>query len=163
MSPVLETPKGELILDSAIVAQYAIDANPTGGIQLIPSDPVEAAKMRMKMEAFNKTLGNMLPMILSKGLDVEKITTYKEKALPIYEKMCADANDKWLMGTDEITALDIHCGSILELAYLFERGVYADVDEHVKLRQNAPHFCAFMERFRNHPMLKSVRQNRAAS
>ena len=163
MSPVLETPKGDLILDSAIVAQYALESNPTGGIQLIPSDPVEAAKMRMKMEAFNKTLSNMFPMILSRGQDVEKIMAYKNNALPIYEKMCTEANGKFLLGTDDITALDIHVASILELAYLFQGGVYADVDEHVKVNENAPNFCAYMDKFRNHPVMKGYRQNRAAN
>ena len=113
--------------------------------------------MRMKMEAFNKTLGNFFPMILSRGQDVEKIMTFKNQVLPVLDKMATEANGKFLFGTDELTALDIHCASLMELAYLFEKGVYADVEQHVQLKTTAPNFCAFMEKFRNHPAMKPYR------
>ena len=48
--PVLETPQGELIPESGIISQFAMETNPTGGIQLVPSDPMVAAHMRVRME-----------------------------------------------------------------------------------------------------------------
>jgi len=44
--PVLETPEGDLIPESDIVVQYALDST-KGGIELVPEDLVEAAKMRV--------------------------------------------------------------------------------------------------------------------
>ena len=32
MIPIMETPQGDMIPESGIVAQYAIEANPEGGI-----------------------------------------------------------------------------------------------------------------------------------
>jgi len=68
--------------------------------------------------------------------------------------MAAESNGKFLMGTDDLTALDIHCAPIWEITYLWDRGCYADVDEHLKIRETAPNWCAYMERFRNHPAIK---------
>ena len=85
----------------------------------------------MKMELFNKTLGNLFPMILSRGQDAAKCLQFKNDCLPEWEKWCTEANGKYLFGTDDLTALDIHCASLWELAYLFQGGVYADVDEHI--------------------------------
>lgn len=48
--PVLETPQGDLIKESAIVAQIAIETAGDKGVALIPKDPIQAAKMRVEME-----------------------------------------------------------------------------------------------------------------
>mmetsp|Transcript_40756 Transcript_40756/g.53467 ORF Transcript_40756/g.53467 Transcript_40756/m.53467 type:complete len:112 (+) Transcript_40756:390-725(+) len=110
--------------------------------------------MRVRMEKFGKTLPGLFPMVLSRGQDVEKLQKYKEETLPIYEQMCTEANGKFLLGTDEPTLLDIHCAPFWEIVYLWDRGVYADVDEVLKIRENAPNWCAYMERFCNHPLIK---------
>ena len=65
--PFLETPQGDLIPESAVLAQFAIESNPNGGVALIPSDPFEAAKMRVKIEQFNKLLPNLFGVLLSRG------------------------------------------------------------------------------------------------
>lgn len=105
----------------------------------------------------------MFGVVLSRGEDVEKINKYKEETLPIFEAMCTEANGKFLLGTDELTLLDIHCAPMWEIVYLFEDGVYSNVDEHLKIRQNAPNWCAYMERFRNHPAIAPYRFNKKAS
>ena len=140
-----------------------MEQNPAGGINLIPSDPLEAAKMRVRMEGFMKTVSGLFPMILSRGQDVEKLQKYKEETLPIYEKMCTEANGKYLLGTDEPTLLDIHCAPFWEIVYLWDRGVYSDVEEVLKIRENAPNWCAYMDKFRNHPLIKPHRFNAKAS
>ena len=65
--PILETPHGHLIPESGIIQQWAMEHNPSGGLQLIPSDPLEAAKMRVRMDAFGKTLKGLFPSVLSRG------------------------------------------------------------------------------------------------
>jgi len=77
--------------------------------------------------------------------------------------MCTEANGKFLLGTDEPTLLDIHCAPFWEIIYLWDHGVYADVDEVLKIRENAPNWCAYMERFRNHPLIKPYRFDAKAS
>ncbi len=89
--------------------------------------------MRVKMEKFNKNLANMFGVILSRGEDVEKINKYKEETLPVFEQMCKDADGKFLFGTDDLTQLDIHCGPMWEIIYLFDKGVYANVGEILKI------------------------------
>ena len=66
-APLLETPQGDLIPESGICMQFAQDSNPNGGIQLFPSDPVQAAKLRLRMDKFGKLLPNMFGVILSRG------------------------------------------------------------------------------------------------
>ena len=156
-APMLEFPSGDMIPDSGIIVQYALEANRGNGIELIPSDPMEAAKMRMKMEKFNKAIGPMFGVILSRGQDEEKILKYKTETLPIFEAMCTEANGKFLFGTDDLTAMDIHCAPMWEIIFLFEKGVYADCDALLQIRQNAPNWCAYMQKFRAHPAIKPYR------
>ena len=109
------------------------------------------------MAKFGKLLPNMFAVILSRGQDVEKINKYKEETLPIFEQMCTLISGKFLFGTDELTMLDIHCASMWEIIYLFEKGAYADVDQILQIRTNAPNWCAYMDKFRNHPAIKPYR------
>ena len=87
---------------------------------------------------------------------------YKNDVLPLYEQWVTEANGKYLLGTDEITMLDIHCGSLMEGIYLWEKGPYLDVDAHLRIRENAPNWVAYMERFRNPPAIKPYRVIRQA-
>ena len=106
------------------------------------------------MGEFMGQIKNMFGVILSRGQDDEKIELYKSEELPAFEKMCADAGGKFLMGTDEITQLDIHVAPFWEIIYLMDKGVYADVGEKLKICESAPKWCAYMEKIRNHPVLK---------
>ena len=42
-TPVLETPAGDLIKESAIIAQVAVEMNHGVGCDVVPSDPIKAA------------------------------------------------------------------------------------------------------------------------
>ena len=59
MVPLMELPTGELIPESGVIAQFAIEKNAGKGIDLVPTDPVLAAQMRLKMEAVQKLLNSM--------------------------------------------------------------------------------------------------------
>ena len=110
--------------------------------------------MRVRMNDFMPKIKHMFGVILSRGEDDEKINLYKSETLPMFEQMCAEAGDKWLMGADEITQLDIHCGAMWDIIFLMDKGVYADVGDKLKIRENAPKWVAYMEKFRAHPILK---------
>lgn len=78
MVPVLEVPSGELIPESGIAAEYALQvAGPNQGLKLIPDDPVQAALMRAKMADFDK---KYLPLAggikMSRFADVEKTDAF---------------------------------------------------------------------------------------
>ena len=102
--PILELPDGTLIRESGIVAEYAIESTKGQGVELIPSDPVLAAKMRLKINDL-KT-GQIFGIYLSRGHDKEKLELYKSEALVQFETWATEAGDKWLMGTDELTFAD---------------------------------------------------------
>lgn len=154
-APILELTDGTTFSDSGIIQQYGNDLGKGQGIELYPSDPKVAAQMRVRMGEFMGLIKNMFGVILSRGEDDEKIELYKKEELPLFEKMCADAGDgKYLMGTDEITQLDVHVAPFWEIIYLFDKGVYSDVGEKLKICETAPKWCAYMERIRNHPVLK---------
>jgi glutathione S-transferase len=53
MVPVLETPSGQLIKESAIIAQLAVEIGKGKGIDLVSSDPFVAAKLRLEVERLN--------------------------------------------------------------------------------------------------------------
>jgi glutathione S-transferase len=55
--PILENPQGELIKESGIIAQFAIELGGDEGVALIPKDPFQAAKMRLEIERCSKIIG----------------------------------------------------------------------------------------------------------
>jgi len=106
---------------------------------------------------------NMWGAVANGGNDVEKINIYKEETLPVFDAMCAEANGKFLMGTDDLTLLDTHIGPMWEGLFMRTGPVFAHVDEILQIETNAPNWCAYMRKFRNHPAIKPHRMNRAAN
>ena len=70
--------------------------------------------------------------------------------------MCKEADGKWLMGTDEITQLDIMVAPFWEGPFLLTTACdsQAELAAKVSARENAPNWCNFMERWREHPAIK---------
>mmetsp|Transcript_23754 Transcript_23754/g.29542 ORF Transcript_23754/g.29542 Transcript_23754/m.29542 type:complete len:172 (+) Transcript_23754:274-789(+) len=157
MVPVLEAPTGELIPESGIQMQYALDAAPAGqGLELIPSDPLVAAQMRVKMVDFDKkVLRHLFGVGLSRFQDLQEVDGYVSVAIPYIEELCPEvSSDKWLMGTDEMTLFDIHCGAMWDFFYVLAQApAYSDVPALADLAQKSPKWWAYMQRFRAHPKL----------
>ena len=65
--PILETPQGDLIIESGIIAQFALESKPDSGINLVPSDPIQAAKMRVRMEQMTKIQSLQFGVQASRG------------------------------------------------------------------------------------------------
>ena len=82
---MLETPKGDLIAESAIVAQFAMDMGKGKGLMLWPSEgkendqdaATESAKHRLFMIAFDKFLPVFFPVLMTLFKDEEKINALK--------------------------------------------------------------------------------------
>ena len=100
--PVLETPKGDLIKESAVIAQVAIEMNPEGGVEVVPKDPIQAAKMRLEMEKYGVYLQPFFGSYLSRGLDAEK----NKALIPMlraFNELIERADGKFLFGTEQPT------------------------------------------------------------
>ena len=86
MVPILEFPTGDLIPESNIAAEYAMQVAGTDqGIKLIPDDPVQACHMRAKIVEFNSKLGKFWPLVMTRFGDMEKVDTYVNELVPWYE------------------------------------------------------------------------------
>jgi len=68
--PVLESPDGTMINESAVISNFASDyAKPTDGVKLLPSEgmngdlaaAIEAGKMRLAMQEFDKFMPTLFP------------------------------------------------------------------------------------------------------
>ena len=69
MVPILETPEGELILESGIIMTLAHEMGGEKGLELFPKDPIEAARIRLSMVKFDKFLGVIFPIYMTRGKD----------------------------------------------------------------------------------------------
>ena len=80
----MELPTGDLIPESDILMQYAMESAPAGqGIDLIPSDPIEAAEMRLRMANFGKNWFQYFgPVSMSRFQDFEAIEKFVQECLP---------------------------------------------------------------------------------
>ena len=69
--------------------------------------------MRVKIADFDK---NVLPhnfgIFLSRFVDMELVDAYLNEGIPYIEQLIEQAGEgKWLMGTDELTLLDVYAGA----------------------------------------------------
>lgn len=115
------------------------------------------------MENFNRISSAFWKIKTEEGLK-----DYVENTIPLMEKMCYDTSGKWLMGTDEITLLDIWVGAWFEFQYLADESTQADdfvmfphrIKYHkdkLQIGYNAPYWKAYVEKFREHPAIKPYR------
>ena len=162
--PILETPAGDLIIESAVVMAFAEEYAKDSGVKLIPADPVAAAKMRIEMTKFDPTMSTVWPMFGSRFADESKTQAFKETTLPKWDAMAANAGDGWLFGTPEPTMLDVHVGAFWDSLYttMTNDGVYRSLKESLDVTNTAPHWAAYVERFRAHPSLNRYRFRKLA-
>jgi glutathione S-transferase len=115
--------------------------------------------MRVAMAKFDPLMNAFWGVYMSRFVDVEKINICKENSLKPWEAMCKAAGDKWLLGTDEMTMLDVHCGAMWDSIYThaINEGVYKTFHDVLDAKNFAPHWCAYMERFRAHPAIHKYR------
>ena len=104
-------------------------------------------------------------MYLSRFKDLEASQAYLREAVPYCEALCAEAGeDKWLMGTEELTLLDLHCGAMWDSMFVYMKAeALNDCFEPLNLEGVAPKWCAYMERLRAHPKIAPVCMNLTAA
>ena len=155
MIPVLETPAGDLIRESGVIAQLAIELGGDQGIELVPKDPIVAAKMRLEIEAFRAKMSIFWPVIYpSVGTDNATIDKFGTELLPIWEAMAAKTSEgKWLFGTQEPTLLDVNVAPFLEILYLWQQSVMSNVTDRLELATKAPNLIRYVEMWQAHPLV----------
>ena len=148
MVPILETPAGDLIRESGVISQLAVELGKDQGVELVPKDPIAAAKMRLEIEAFRNKTSIFWPVIgPTIGQDPVAIDKFGAELLPIWEAMCAKYSDnKWLFGTSEPTLLDVYTAPFFEILFnwLSPDSVMSNVTDRLELSKNAPHLIKYV-------------------
>lgn len=159
MVPVLETPAGDLIIESGVIMAFAQEYAPEIGVNLIPKDPIAAAKMRVAMAKFDSTMSSVWDVFGTRYEDVDKIKACRENSLAKWEALAQVASDKWLQGTEEPTMLDVYCGAMWDSVYTraINESAHKTFHDAFQAKTVAPHWCAYMEKFRAHPAIHKYR------
>ena len=115
--------------------------------------------MRVKIAEFEKKfMPHAFGLFLSRFVDTEKQDNFMNEALPYIEQLVQSAGqDKWLLGTDELTLLDTMAGPIMDFVYVqIPASANSECAARLNIQQNAPNWCAYMERLRAHPKISTT-------
>ena len=94
--------------------------------------------------------------------DVEKIDAYVTDIVPWVEASLEQAGEgKYLMGTDDLTLLDVYAGAMWDFIYCFVHKAitFSDAGARANLAENSPKWVAYMEMIRAHPKIAPVCMN----
>jgi glutathione S-transferase len=108
--PTIKSPKGDLIYESEICAEYLNAMSRRAN--LVPGDPVLAARMRLACKRFNDVIGPCYGLLMNQDpkADQEKADTIKAKLAKFAEVIDKDA--KYCFG-NKLTLADVHVGPFL--------------------------------------------------
>ena len=160
---VLETPAGDLIKESAVIAQVGIEMNAGKGVDVIPKDPIQAAKMRLQIEECNTWMMPIYQVYGSRGEDPEKVKNLIP-TLQKFNELIKKADGKFMFGTDEPTLLDCWFTPFLETFTDWRApNVMNNVLVESEYDVNGSEIDAYVNRMRSHPKLKPVYMNTAAA
>jgi len=78
--PTVVSASGDIVVESEICAEY-LDAIGTAGTPLVPTDPVQVAKMRLAMKKFGDIIGPCYGLLFNKdpAQDAAKVEVIKQK------------------------------------------------------------------------------------
>ena len=162
--PFLETPSGEMIKESGIIVQLAIELGQGKGVDLVPKDPFAAAKMRLEIERCNQLLQPVYGIYGSRGEDPEK-NALLAPTIVEFARMIKQADGKYLFGTDEPTQLDVMYMPFLETISDWKAPcVMQNILEDCKYAENGGDLIdAYVAKFRAHPLAKPVHMRTKAA
>lgn len=161
--PLLENPAGEIIYESAVIAEFASNfAGPQVGLPLWPHEAspgdlaasMATGKMKLQMLKFDKIINaNFWGALLSRYQDDEKVAKLKEAIPEIEAFVKANLGDKKFMGGDEPMYIDMHCYPVLERFALLDNSPWQHGWDQLDLKNSAPTVLDFVNRFREHPLM----------
>ena len=160
MLPILETPAGDMIRESGVIMSFAHESGTGIGV---PKDPIQAALMRLEMEAFNNKLGSYWPMILSRGQDDEKTDKFAKDCLAFFEEICRKSEGKFLFRTEEPTLLDCNIAPMLEILVLMNGSAYQNCFDRLDLANTGKHMIEYVKRFQDHELIHPYRFREVAN
>ena len=69
----------------------AVELGGSNGVELVPKNPIEAAKMRIQIEKFNSFSSGFYSILMTRGEDDAAIDKFGELILPEFEKLALKA------------------------------------------------------------------------
>ena len=138
---------------------FAHEQGGENGVNLFPKDPIQAAKLRVDIENFGKFLQPLFGVMMSRGEDQEANKKLEETIIA-FNEIIAKANGNFLFGTEEPSMLDVYYAPFLEIIYLWQApSVMANILEDCNFKEKGTHIVAYVEKWRNHPLVKSWKMN----
>jgi len=163
MVPILETPAGDLIKESGVIAMFAHDQGKDHGFDLFPKDPIQAAKLRVEIENSSKYLSPLFAVMMSRGEDQEKNKKVVE-TVEGFSALLAKANGKFLFGTDEPTMLDVYYAPFLEILCSWKApSVMENILEDCEFHTKGALIESYVEKWRSHELIKPWKMSERAS
>ena len=160
--PVLETPDGTLIKESAVIAQVAIETNHGKGVDIVPKCPIEAAKMRLAMQEYDKFLQPFYGVYMCRGEDPEK-NKLLIPTLEAFNNLLEKAGPgKYLLGTEHPTQMDVWYAPFLETLCDWGQSAYANVHDDCEFEKHGALIKSYIELFRAHPLIAPLHMSPAA-
>ena len=176
MVPVLETPDGNIIHESAVIASFASDLHgQEKGLKIWPHEAnpgdlkasMATAAMRLEMLGFDKIFGKVWGPFLSRFEDDEKIAAIAGTmdnleafvSCSLVSKNCNGKN--FLSGHDEPMMIDFHCYPMLEMMVLLKDSPWQRGYEKMGVSK-CEQIHGYVERMQKHPILGSQCRTQAA-
>jgi len=170
--PLLETPDGRIVYESAVVAEFAWNYTDKG----IPVWPHQAkpgdldanmgtAAMRLEIVKFDKMMNDFSfwGALLSRFQNEEKVAALKA-GLPQFEEFAkTNLNGKNFFGGDAPMYLDFHCCPIFERLVLLENSPWQHAWDALDVANTCPTICELVKRWREHPVMKPIAVNKACN
>lgn len=163
--PLLETPDGRIVFESAVLAEFAWNYGGDKGMpiwphQAAPGDLAAAmatAAMRLEIVKIDKLINeNFWGALLSRFQDEEKVAKLKA-ALPQFEEFTkTNLNGKNFFGGDAPMYLDFHCCPVFERLVLLENSPWQHGWDALDVGNTCPTLCELVKRWREHPVMKLV-------
>ena len=157
--PVLETPQGQLVIESRVHMELANELGKEEGLQLYDKDPFKAAIQRQKIEKYASSVpGAVLSIMMYRGKITEKIDELRDVIVPKMENYLKDVLEggKKFAGGDVPDMVDCFIYPFPSRVVLLEGSPMHEIFEHIKVKENAPTLYAYISRMRDHELFKPV-------
>ena len=110
--PSLRTAEGEVITESEILAEYFDSVSSSPGPKLVPTDPVQASRVRLAMKKFNDVIPGLFGLL--RNQDGSKDQDWADKIKSSLQKFGAvlSKESNFCVGSS-VSLADVHCAPFL--------------------------------------------------
>lgn len=160
--PVLESPDGTMINESAVIANFACDFARGQGLPLWPHEAapegdvaahMETGQHRLAMQKFDSLLmGSFWRPYMNRFTDETHIAELKAQFPAIEEFFKKHMNgNNFLSGRDEPMMIDVHCFPMAERLILLEGTEWNYAFEALDIKNAVPTMYDYVHRMQAHP------------